>query len=191
MGTRNLTAVYLNGEHKVAQYCQWDGYPGGQGLTALNFLRKTPLDRFKAAVGNCSFLSEEEIWDRWQEVGADDSGWATMAISDRFDEKFPELHRSTGAGVLQLVLDNGGLALKDSLDFAAEGMFCEWAYVIDLDANTFEVYSGFRTEGCTGRFAEMDDPSAEYYRPVSLVATYLLDNLPTSEEFLDLENEPA
>lgn len=25
MGTRNLTAVYLDGQYKVAQYGQWDG----------------------------------------------------------------------------------------------------------------------------------------------------------------------
>lgn len=31
MGTRNLTAVYLDGQYKVAQYGQWDGYPEGQG----------------------------------------------------------------------------------------------------------------------------------------------------------------
>ena len=39
MGTRNLTAVYIDGEYKVAQYGQWDGYPEGQGMTALTFLR--------------------------------------------------------------------------------------------------------------------------------------------------------
>lgn len=31
MGTRNLTAVYLDGQYKVAQYGQWDGYPEGRG----------------------------------------------------------------------------------------------------------------------------------------------------------------
>ena len=27
MGTRNLTCVFKDGEYKVAQYGQWDGYP--------------------------------------------------------------------------------------------------------------------------------------------------------------------
>ena len=39
MGTRNLTIVYVDGEYKVAQYGQWDGYPEGQGATCLDFLR--------------------------------------------------------------------------------------------------------------------------------------------------------
>ena len=38
MGTRNLTVVFMDGEYKVAQYGQWDGYPEGQGITCFNFL---------------------------------------------------------------------------------------------------------------------------------------------------------
>ena len=37
MGTRNLTKVINEqGEVVVAQYGQWDGYPSGQGVNALN-----------------------------------------------------------------------------------------------------------------------------------------------------------
>ncbi len=45
-GTRNLTCVVVGGEYKVAQYGQWDGYPSGQGLTALNFLRGMDREAF-------------------------------------------------------------------------------------------------------------------------------------------------
>ena len=38
MGTRNLTAVYLDGQYKVAQYGQWDGYPEGQGIASAQRL---------------------------------------------------------------------------------------------------------------------------------------------------------
>ena len=30
MGTRNLTIIVEDNKHKVAQYCQWDGYPEGR-----------------------------------------------------------------------------------------------------------------------------------------------------------------
>ena len=57
MGTRNLTAVYIDGEYKVAQYGQWDGYPEGQGLTALHFLRdEMDAEKFKTAVRNSSYI---------------------------------------------------------------------------------------------------------------------------------------
>ena len=39
----------------------------------------------------------------------------------------------------------------NDLDFAQDSLFCEWAYVIDFDTNTFEVFKGFNrtplTEG--------------------------------------------
>lgn len=52
MGARNLTAVYLDGQYKVAQYGQWDGYPEGQGITVLTFLRdKMDLELLRKRCG--------------------------------------------------------------------------------------------------------------------------------------------
>ena len=39
MGTRFLTAVFADGQYRVAQYGQWDGYPEGAGVNILHFLR--------------------------------------------------------------------------------------------------------------------------------------------------------
>ena len=47
MGTRNLTAVFMDGEYKVAQYGQWDGYPSGQGVDILNILKNAKKDILK------------------------------------------------------------------------------------------------------------------------------------------------
>lgn len=72
MGTRNLTAVYLDGEYRIAQYGQWDGYPEGQGMTALNFLRSMDEEKFKSALRNSSFISGDELTALWKQYGADD-----------------------------------------------------------------------------------------------------------------------
>lgn len=40
MGTRNITRVILDGEVKINQYCQWDGYPTGRGADVLCDIRK-------------------------------------------------------------------------------------------------------------------------------------------------------
>lgn len=44
MGTRNITRVRSNGEVKINQYCQWDGYPTGRGLDVLKFCRDLAKD---------------------------------------------------------------------------------------------------------------------------------------------------
>nr|DAN70796.1 MAG TPA: hypothetical protein [Caudoviricetes sp.] len=81
MGTRNLTAVYLDGQYKVAQYGQWDGYPEGQGITALTFLRdKMDLELFKEALRNSSYIPSEELTALWKQYGqtrTDGSRWKT------------------------------------------------------------------------------------------------------------------
>ena len=38
MGTRSLIVVYMDGDYRVAQYSQCDGYPEGQGMSVLKFL---------------------------------------------------------------------------------------------------------------------------------------------------------
>jgi len=58
MGTRNLTCVVSGGKYIIAQYGQWDGYPSGQGVTALEFLRKKGNQALlKAALNRCYYLT--------------------------------------------------------------------------------------------------------------------------------------
>ena len=61
MGTRNLTMVIdQEGQKKVAQYGQWDGYPGGVGAGVLNFLKNDELlQKFKENLRKVRFLDEE------------------------------------------------------------------------------------------------------------------------------------
>ena len=67
MGTRNLTIVKADEVTRVAQYCQWDGYPSGQGATVLDFLHKANLEKFKEKVEKLHFLSDREIEQKWKE----------------------------------------------------------------------------------------------------------------------------
>lgn len=206
MGTRNLVAVYLDGAHRIAQYGQWDGYPSGQGATVLKFLTETlsernflssekkidpaKLEAFKTKLRAARFVEQQELEDLWVDAGAERGAqFVSCTIADKFGYLYPALSRDAGGEILNLVFKNEpGIRLKDSLSFAADGLFCEYAYVIDLDANTFEVYFGFN-KGNGGRFADMKNPDdtshrTEKYAPVGLMKTYNLDALPTEEQFI-------
>ena len=63
MGTRHLIAVQKDGEYKVAQYGQWDGYPEGQGVRVLEFLRNTDIELFKKRLSNVRFFDETKDRD--------------------------------------------------------------------------------------------------------------------------------
>lgn len=183
MGTRNLTMVYLDGEYKVAQYGQYDGYPSGQGLVALEFARmlqnKDTLNFFKRKVRAAKFADFEYL----ESIGG---------------EKLPEINCCTSAGILEIVLNHeDGIVLYDSIGFAADSLMCEWGWLIDLDNNTFCGYKGLNTEPLT----ENDDfyflkdlesdctygcEGEEYsYHGIVLAGSWMLDVLPSDEEFLE------
>lgn len=194
MGTRNLTMVQMNGEIKVAQYGQWDGYPSCSGIKILKFLRCARLDTFKKALSNVRWITNEMQNEMWKEAGAKDeelkSGFVPMHISELFTKFHPELSRDTGAEILWHVLTSDkDLYLKNDLEFAKNSLFCEWAYLVNLDDNTLECYKGFNQVPLaeSDRFY-FDGHKDDKYYPIRLIKTYNIDNLPSDEEFLnDLE----
>lgn len=191
MGTRGLTAVYKDGTHKIAQYGQWDHYPSGQGITALNFLGSGKLPALIANLDKIEWLTNEHYEAATKHI-TEGRQFITMEESAQIDRIFPFLSRNHGAGILELVADyegDGPIYLRDEIAFAADSLLNEGTYVIDLDAGTFEVYGGYQTEQHeAGRFASVT-PREGYY-PVRLVKTYPLADLPTEAEFLeDLEGD--
>lgn len=177
MGTRHLTAVVLNGEYKIAQYGQWDGYPSGQGLTALSFVRsKTNREKLKRQLKHCIFVPKDELQ-------------TSYAVNpDNFERNFPFIDRDHGAEILDLVskAEERPIKLQNSIDFAGDSLFCEWAYVIDFDKNVFEVYKGFSKKLIkSGRFSGYNVPTSEY-RPIRMARKYSLSRLPTDKLFLKI-----
>jgi len=191
MGTRNLTMVMINNEYKIAQYGQWDGYPSGQGVTVLNFLRETNLDKFKDTLGNVSFITEDE-WSDIIENYTDGGSVILGSENDKYwKENLTHLDRDIGAKVLEMVRDGEATKLNNRIGFAGNSLFCEYAYVIDFDKGTFEIYGGVNEEPIKeGRFISGVDylEKIDGYEPVKLIQEYKLDDLPDNDEFLsDLE----
>lgn len=195
MGTRNVIGVYQNGEYKVGQYGQWDGYPSGQGLDVLHYLRDhANLEQFKENVSKCSWVDDEKFATLWEEFGVTrDREFVSCDISDKFNKKYPQFDRSTEAKILKMIeQSDNGLLLRNSIDFAHDSLMCEWVYVIDLDKNTFEVYKGFNNEllDKTERFYSEEPPyeasgGSKYYS-VKHKATFNLNELPSDEVFLNI-----
>lgn len=183
MGTRNLTMVIANGETKVAQYGQGDGYPAGQGKTIIDFLKKADLKTFKEKVSKCKFLTEREIKKRYEDCGIK-GDFMNMEEAARFKAANPQLNRDMAAEVLSEIYKGNTSELQDSSNFAADSLFCEYAYVVDLDKNKLEIYTGFNKKPLPKeeRFSVMNEKIAdrkEKYYPVKLAASYPLSKLPT------------
>ena len=192
MGTRNLTIVFDAGEYRVAQYGQWDGHPEVAGKNILRFLRdKMDEFKFRTRLSRFNFIEESDNDAIKKRIN--------MAFSDGIGGYcFPEFSRDTGCDILPMI-QNGMTTtryLGNNLDFAADSVFCEWAYVVDFNHRTFEVFQGFNKTPLeeNERFYFLSDKAdqshmlanGDMFFPVKLAATFNLDNLPEDKEFLDV-----
>ena len=111
-----------------------------------------------------------------------------MNQADKYHEAYPYHSRDVGAEILNLVANSKDeeIVLVDSTSFAGNGVFCEWAYVIDLDKNQLEVYTGFNTEPLAEdeRFANLTSENSGGYTGVRCIKKYDLDLLPTKRKFV-------
>lgn len=138
MGTRNLTKVIdSNGVTKVAQYGQWDGYPSGQGVTALYHAHNHKLIESKLKL--CHFLDQDSI----------DHVNAGMNEKTDISFEYPNLSRDTCADILGYIAYalpyDGEIQLIDHSEFENDELFCEGVYTLDFQKRKFISWYNHKT----------------------------------------------
>jgi hypothetical protein len=184
MSTRGFITFVAEGVEKTT-YNHSDSYPGGLGADVLKWLRAATdsLSALREQVVALRVVDEEskpttEDIDRLRKYANQRVG--TQDLSDWY-----VLLRET-QGNPHAMLDAG--VIEDGSDFPADSLFAEWGYVVDLDAQVFEVYRGFQHQRHSkGRFASRD--GHEGYAPVALVKSWPLSELPSDEEFGAVEGD--
>lgn len=183
MGTRGSICFVANGEEKIT-YMQYDSYPDGVGETVLKWLT-AQLSAGREATVKQKVLTLRPV---------DESSEPTVLERAKYAE-FLDEHVSTGRdwysllrhcqGEPSLILQAG--VFCDASYFPFDSLFCEWAYVVDLDERVFEVYQGFRTSPPTqGRWAGRPNENKDNnYRAVQRIARYSFNELP--ENLLGVE----
>ncbi|KAN0076648.1 hypothetical protein V8E54_006790, partial [Elaphomyces granulatus] len=192
-----LICVYHRGHFVIAQYSQWDGYPERQGMTILKFLWGSGnIERLKEGLQNIATLTYEGLKQLRNTVERDleaekssyHDGSRPITADEKIIALWPSLSRDTGAKVLEIVAQataGNNVPIVQTLDFANDSMFCQWAYVIDLDQNTFEVFEGYeqKQEALTTRF---NGVGRDNDTVPALIKSFSLSQLPTTEdEFID------
>ena len=189
MGTRNLTCVIKDGEFKVAQYGQWDGYPSGNGIEILEWLSdpKANFDRLKEAAGKVTRMRADFDAQTWIEIGED-----SHIIPFTDNRTYPSFNRDMGMKVLEYLVSTENPIVYLEEEFAQDSLMCEWVYVIDLDAMNFDIYEGYNTTPLSECELFYTGKETDGYEPVKLVKSYPLNFLPDADEFLaDLEPEES
>ncbi len=166
MGTRHLINVIKDNKPVIAQYGQWDGYPSGQGLGILEFLKSGLLGKLKDNLSKVRFLDikgkDAEFVKRFDsgDKTEKDKAWFKVFVS-----------RDVGSDILKNVAEAelDEIILNDDYDFGNNTISCEYIYSINIDKNTLTIQPDFKSD---------------------IMKVYDLDKLPSKEQFIsDLESE--
>ena len=172
MGTRGMIGIQAGGR-VVGTYNHYDSYPSWLGATMAREGIALAGDRERVAEQVAALRLVDEAEQPTPEERAVFTGSHDENVSTGADW-YAVLRGLQGS--IKAYLDAG--VMPDGLAFASDSLFCEWAYIVDLDAGTLEVYKGLQQAPPTaGRFAGPCEPPATGYYPVNLVRTLSLSDL--------------
>lgn len=174
MGTRGALGFRLDGVDKIT-YNHSDSYPSGLGLDLLNELVGLNLDTVRENVRKIILVNSAD--PPTEQQISENQQWANLGVSEQTLEDWYCLLRETQGTILPHA--NGTLGVMiDSTKFMADSLFCEWAYILNLDDGVLEVYRGFNDDPQKpGRYAALKRKETDEYYGVVLLDTVPLDQL--------------
>lgn len=175
MGTRGAVGFRINKEDKVT-YNHSDSYPHGLGQDVLDFIKNNTLEDMKRAAYNLMMVNEE-VEPTEQQI-KECEPWTNTSVSKQSVKDWYCLLRNA-QGNLNAYID-GLKYMNDGRDFLLDSLFCEYAYVINMDTQELEFYSGFNKKALVrkGRYA---NKQADKGRPNDYYGVALLFKTPLTE----------
>lgn len=184
MGTRGAWGFRIGGQDKIT-YNHFDSYLEGLGDSLVRELRTRQkshpewLHQLRAEVRQLELVGEEDPPTSAQKARLEP--FADLRVNTGSLDDWYCLLRQT-QGDLNTTLKAG--IMIDRQDFLHDSMFCVFAYIINLDDETFEVYRGVQDSPHNhGRYSAAAADSEYDYYGVALVKTIPLNDLP--EESLE------
>jgi hypothetical protein len=158
MSTRGLYGFYRDGITK-ATYNHFDSYPTGLGRQVAEFVLNTTLNEMNHIFDNIIMVDSDttptdaQIHECWE--------FYDPSVSTRKPQEWYALLRQS-QGDLNFY-KHGLKYMIDSANFIEDSLFCEWAYIINLDTNVLEVYEGFQKEPQHNRYYISEPDNSGYY----------------------------
>ncbi len=205
MGTRGAYGFRADETDKLA-YNHFDSYPEGLGVELLKQLRAMDLPLLSLPVLKDKALAIQLVSNQGkrptkeQVARAKELDLCDFTVSEQSENDWYCVLRKM-QGDLAKTLEMG--VMENHSNFVNDSLFCEWAYIVNVDTGKLEVYQGFnhgkrsgkgwKPEHSEGRYATVlpageaekaKQCGHEPYFGVWLVKEYPLYQLPTDEVFL-------
>lgn len=195
MGTNGLYGIRKNGIDKCT-YNHFDSYPDCLGKKIVEFCNNN-IENLEKFFDNIELVSENECPTDKQIEFCKASGYADLSVSTQnVDDWYCLLRNMQGNfEAYQMCIDNDNkIYMTDDIDFIKNSLFCEYAYIINLDDNVLEYYMGFQhspqenNRYGTEKYDFVNRPEFEYY-PCKLSLTFPLNELYDVEQIVEAMNE--
>lgn len=165
MGTRGCYGFRKNGVDKLT-YNHWDSYPDCLGETMVRFCKETSIEEMNEIYDRMIMVDEDHKPTMAQVLECKKYYNGTVSTGD-VNEWYCLLMEAQGE---PNVYKNGLRYMKDSGDFIKDSLFCEYAYIINLDTNCLEFWVGFQKEPTPWNRYGMESDNGYY--PCKMVAYY-------------------
>lgn len=173
MGTRGLMG-FSYGEEVKAMYNHWDSYPSGLGQNVADWIVGLTDEMLPEAIEKFNRLEAiDEDVPPTEDQKLALMRYANLNVSEQTYDDWYALLRETQGNPEETLK---AIFYVEGASFADDSLFCEWAYIIDLENRVLEIYKGLQTVPHTsGRFADLKSTGG--YAPVKLVHTVSFEDL--------------
>jgi len=155
------------------------------GEKVVDFVKKYSIDDLKTMSDNIELVDEGSKPTEDQICKCQQFRLIDLSVSERSADDWYCLLRKAH-GNLELYSKVG--LMIDNSEFLKDSLFCEWAYIVNLDDESLDVYHGFQKEPPTkGLFSGNTESRNDYY-PVDMIKSYPISNI-SNISISDLEYE--
>ncbi len=177
MGTRGSSG-YIIKDQEYLGYNHFDSYPAGLGHTILQFIsdinKKDDWEEFKERAGKVIQLNGGDIIDI--EIQKKYKKYSNLSVSKQTLEDPYCLFRKIQHDWIKEIYNGELQHFLFNNNFIKDSLFCEYAYIINLDTMMLEYYSGFQQKLQHGNRFGITLNKNLYY-PCRLVGIFNLKNI--------------
>ena len=177
MSTRGAYGFYKDGVSKIT-YNHFDSYPEELGLDIIKYIKSKPIEEMNADFNSITMVNGNDKPTTEQFLKC--AEYYNYNVSSKSPEKWycllPEAQGDLDASA------KIGIMI-DSQEFMKDSLFCEYAYIINLDKDVLEIYKGFQKRRSDTRY-QPDNPEGQGYWGCKLIKEIsLVDINQLDEEF--------
>jgi hypothetical protein len=147
MSTRGLWGFRYKGKDKLT-YNHFDSYPDQLGKKICTFIYKHTLKQLKEIASKIQMVNKRTLPAAKQIEAC--QPWTDLSVGNQSENDWYCLLRA--AQGTPSVYDTKLKYMIDDKNFIKDSLFCEYAYIINLDSKMLEFYVGFQDKNQNNRY---------------------------------------